>query len=84
MRQLVKFELERTRVYYESGRELIPLIEAESRDALGSLVAIYQRLLEEIERRNYDVWSERVSLSTAEKAAFAASFAWKRFLRIGS
>jgi 15-cis-phytoene synthase len=84
LRKLVKFEVERTKKYYEQGRELVPMITAESRDALGSLVAIYQRLLEEIERRDYDVFSERVSLSKAEKLKLAAGFAWKKFLKIGS
>lgn len=83
IRGLVKFEVERTKEYYKEGRELVPLIVAESRDALGSLVAIYQRLLEEIERRNYDVMTERVSLSKAEKLKLAAGFAWKQFLKIG-
>ena len=43
-----------------------------------------KRLLDEIERRNYDVFTERVSLSTAEKAKLAAGLAWKRFLGFGS
>src|SRR5205823_3021990 len=47
--KLVQAEVERTKDYYKSGRELVPLIEAESRNALGSLVAIYQSLLVEIE-----------------------------------
>jgi phytoene synthase len=84
LRKLVKFEVERTKVFYEQGRELVPLIAKESRDALGSLVAIYRRLLDEIERRDYDVFSERVSLSKAEKLKLAAGFAWKKFLKIGS
>jgi phytoene synthase len=84
LRKLVKFEVERAQGYYEHSRELLPLIESESRDALGSLVAIYGRLLQEIERREYDVLTERVSLSTAEKLKLAAGFAWKKFLRIGS
>jgi len=78
--KLVKFEVERTKEYYKSGRELVPLIEEESRNALGSLVAIYQSLLVEIERRDCDVWSKRVSLSTAQKMSLAAGFAWKKFL----
>ncbi|HYF50009.1 MAG TPA: phytoene/squalene synthase family protein [Planctomycetota bacterium] len=84
IRKLVKFELERTREYYAEARELVPLIEAESRDALGSLVAIYNRLLERIAEKDYDVLTERVSLSTAEKAKLAAGLAWKKFLRLGS
>jgi len=82
LRNLVKFEVQRTKEYYQAGRELLPLIAAESRDALGSLVAIYQRLLDEIERREYDVLSTRVSLSKAEKLRLAAGFAWKKFLKI--
>jgi phytoene synthase len=84
IRKLVKFEVERTREYYKEGRELVPLIIPESRDALGSLVAIYQRLLERIAEKDYDVLTERVSLSTAEKAKLAAGFAWKKFLKLGS
>lgn len=84
LRELIKFEVERAKKYYAAGRELLPLIEPESRDALGSLVAIYQRLLDEIERRRYDVFTERVSLSKAEKLSLAAGLAWKRFLGFGS
>jgi phytoene synthase len=80
MRALVKFQTDRAKEYYKAGPELVPLIVKESRDALGSLVAIYKRLLDEIERREYDVFSERVSLSAAEKMRLAASFAWKKFL----
>ncbi len=84
LRKLVRTETERAKEYYKAGRELLPLIVPESRDGLGSLVAIYQRLLEEIERREYDVFSSRVSLSTAEKMRLAAGIAWRKFLRLGS
>lgn len=83
LRKLVKFQTERAKEFYKAGPELVPLIVDESRDALGSLVAIYQRLLEEIERREYDVFTERVSLSTQEKMRLAAGFAWKKFLKFG-
>jgi 15-cis-phytoene synthase len=81
LRKLVRAEYERAMAYYVDGRPLLPLIAAESRDALGSLVGIYQRLLEEIKRRDYDVFTRRVSLSTAEKLKVTAGFAWKRLLR---
>jgi 15-cis-phytoene synthase len=83
LRELVKFQTDRAKDLYQSGVELVPLIVEESRDALGSLVAIYKRLLDEIERRNYDVFTERVSLSSAEKATLAAKLAWKKFLKFG-
>lgn len=84
MRKLVEFETKRAMALYEEGQALIPMILPESRDALGSLVAIYKRLLEEIQRREYDVFSKRVSLSTAEKLSLAAGLAWKKFLKFGS
>ena len=51
----------------------------ESRNALGSLVAIYKRLLEEIKRRDYDVFSRRVRVSSWKKLRFALSVLPVRF-----
>jgi phytoene synthase len=83
IRRLVRFEVQRAKEYYAAGPELLPLIASESRAALGSLVAIYRRLLEEIERRDYDVLSRRVALSKAVKLRLAAGFAWRKFLGAG-
>ncbi len=66
-RALLEFEAQRAREFYKSGRELIELVDYESRPALWVLIEIYSRLLEKIARRNYDVFSERVRVSTAEK-----------------
>jgi len=84
LRKLIQFETDRAWAHYEEGQALIPMIYPESRDALGSLVAIYKRLLEEIKRRDYDVFSKRVSLSATEKLSLAAGMAWKKFLKFGS
>lgn len=81
-RALVKFEVERAKEYYKSAPELVPLMDRGSRRALEVLVTIYRRLLEEIERRDYDVLSERVSLSTAEKARLAGGAAIKTLLKL--
>ena len=52
-----------------TGKEVIAtLIHQRSRPSLAALVSIYSRLLERIERRNYDVFSQRVSLSPLEKS----------------
>jgi phytoene synthase len=66
-RPVLEFEVERAREFYLSADRLLPLIDAESRPALWVLVEIYRRLLEKIAARRYDVFSQRVSLSTAEK-----------------
>src|SRR5664280_450651 len=66
-RPVLEFEAQRAREYYRSAEELLPLIEDDSQSALWTLVEIYRRLLERIAARDYDVFSERVRLSTAEK-----------------
>jgi phytoene synthase len=81
-RALVRFEVDRAKGYYESAPRLVPLIERGSRRALEVLVTIYRRLLEEIERRDYDVLSERVTLSASEKARLAGGAAIKTLLKI--
>ena len=53
--------------YYASSRELLPLIDADSRAALWVLVEIYSRLLQRIDARHGDVFSTRVRVPTSEK-----------------
>ena len=66
-RPVLEFEAERARKYYESAKWLMELIHEDSRGALWVLVEIYSRLLRKITERNYDVFTERVSLSFWEK-----------------
>jgi len=58
---------ERAEKFYQAGMELMPPIDAESRPALWVLVSIYHALLKRIEKADYDVFSKRVSVPTAEK-----------------
>jgi phytoene synthase len=48
--------------FYKSSRQLLPLIDSESRPALWVLVSIYRALLGRIQRANYDVFSRRASV----------------------
>lgn len=63
---------ERAEKYYRSADELLPLIDRESRPALRVLVTIYHELLKRIEQANYDVYSERASVPTAQKLGILA------------
>ena len=76
-RPVLAFEADRAREYYRSAKQLLPLIDDDSQPALWTLVEIYRRLLERITQRDYDVFSQRVSLSTGEKLSVLA----KGFLR---
>jgi phytoene synthase len=53
--------------YYASARELLPLIDRDSRAALWVMVEIYSRLLQRIDARHGDVFSQRVSVPTTQK-----------------
>jgi phytoene synthase len=71
-RELLKEMGARAEQYYQSAQQLLPLIDRESRPALWVLVRIYQGLLERIEAANYDVFSQRASVPTADKLAILA------------
>ncbi len=78
LRPVLEFEAERAREFYRAADELLPLVDEESQPALWTLVEIYRRLLKKIAAHNYDVFSERVRLSTAEKLAVLSRGFWKR------
>jgi 15-cis-phytoene synthase len=63
----------RAEAYYASADKLLPLIDPESRPAMWVLVSIYHALLRRIERANYDVFTERVSVPTAQKVSILAA-----------
>jgi 15-cis-phytoene synthase len=66
-RALLKDIGRRAENYYRSAHTLMPLIDRESRPALGVLVEIYHALLKRIEKADFDVFSKRASVPTAEK-----------------
>ncbi len=60
---------QRAEHFYRSGRQLLPLIAADARPALWVLVRIYHDLLRRIEQRNFDVFSERVTVPVSARVA---------------
>ncbi|HLX86390.1 MAG TPA: phytoene/squalene synthase family protein [Terriglobales bacterium] len=80
IRPLLAMEADRAREYYHAGEELIPLINEDSQPALWVLVTIYRRLLEKIAASQYDVFTERVSLTTREKLTVMAKGIVKRLV----
>jgi len=53
--------------YYEAAQKLLPMIDPDSRGALWVLVRIYSKLLKEIDFREGDVFSQRVSVPARTK-----------------
>ncbi len=71
-RALLKEIGQRAERYYASAEALMPLVDKESRPALGVLVEIYHALLKKIEGAEYDVFSQRASVPTIEKVRILA------------
>ena len=67
---LLEFEADRAWRLYAEGVPLIGQIEPDSRATLWALVRTYSTLLARIEERSFDVFTSRVSLSSAEKVQY--------------
>lgn len=64
---LLEFEARRARELYAAAEKLIPLIDDDSRPCLWALVEIYRRLLDKIAARDFNVFGDKVRLTTFEK-----------------
>ncbi|MDR3721280.1 MAG: squalene synthase HpnC [Candidatus Acidoferrales bacterium] len=82
LRELLAFEADRVWRFYEEGAPLVAQVDPNSRATLWALIRTYSSLLARIEERGFDVFSSRVSLSSAEKIQFLLTAGmtgwWKR------
>jgi phytoene synthase len=65
--ELMKFEIERAREFYQKAERGIPLLEKDTRFTVLLASRIYGRILDEIERQNYDVFSRRAHTTASQK-----------------
>jgi phytoene synthase len=70
-RDLMRFQVDRARRYYDASRALVPYLQASGRAVFLVMWRTYRGLLDAIERREYDVFSQRVRLSNWTKVRFA-------------
>jgi phytoene synthase len=75
---LMQFEVRRARGFYERAYPLIDMVEAESRPALWTLMAIYGGILNAIERNGSNVFSREAALSDMEKVGLVIKAAKMR------
>ena len=81
VRELLRFEAERAWSLYEESREMLDLVDADSRAALWLLAHTYSALLGRIESVDFAVFGERVRLSKAEKMMFMGRARFGRLTR---
>jgi phytoene synthase len=72
-RRLLAFEAQRAYAYYDQSAPLVDLVAPVGRPGLRAIVGIYRALLNEVVRRDYDVFSARVAISPWRKSAIAIS-----------
>ncbi|MCC6382413.1 MAG: phytoene/squalene synthase family protein [Dehalococcoidia bacterium] len=65
--QLMQLQRKRARQHLARGKRLLPLLDLRSRMCVNVLQGTYAEILRRIEKRRYDVLSERVALSTPAK-----------------
>lgn len=67
LRELLAFEAQRARQYFQESAPLVGMVHRKSRASLRALIAIYSRLLERIIASDYDVLARRIRVPTWEK-----------------
>jgi len=70
LRSLLAFQAERAWRFYEEGSPLVHQVDADSRATLWTLIRTYSTLLARIEEREFDVFSSRISVRSAEKIQY--------------
>ena len=68
-RQFMKFQIDRTRQLYEDSWAGVKMLEREGQLAIGAASVFYQGILDEIEKNEYDVFTQRASLSAWDKVS---------------
>ena len=69
IRNVLAWEIERARALYRSAEGGVELVHPTSRDCLRTALTLYEEILDEIERHDYDVFTRRVSVGVRRRAA---------------
>jgi phytoene synthase len=72
IRQLMVFEVSRAREFYARAKALFAYLDMPGQPILETMLRIYGGLLDEIERRDYDVFTRRVELGRWRKIGIVA------------
>ena len=81
VRELLRFECSRARHFYDKARSALPAGDATRLVAAEIMGAIYLAILDQIEHRDYDVFSEVVRVPRPRRAVIAAAVWVRTMLR---
>ena len=74
---MMKFQIERARMYYERALRGVPMLSPESRLPVQSSLDCYGKILDKIEENGYDTLTTRAYVSKQEKL-LTIPFSWYR------
>ena len=65
--EMMKFQIERARDFYREGEKGIALLEKDSRFTVLLASRVYSKILDEIEKQGYNIFSKRAYTTKAQK-----------------
>jgi phytoene synthase len=79
--EMMKFQIERARDFYRTGEKGISLLEKDSRLTVLLASRIYARILDEIEKQNYDIFTRRAHTTSSQKL-FSIPKIWREVRKL--
>ena len=70
--ELMRFQVERGKDLYHRAEPLLEMIEPDTRRCTCLMGAVYYRVLQKIEKRDYNIFAGRVGLSLLSKLGLVA------------
>jgi len=76
IRELLRFEIERTRAMYAFAEPGIDMLHPTSRDCVRTAFTLYGGILDEVEAAQYQVLTQRVSVAMPQRVRVALPAWW--------
>lgn len=77
-RNFMKFQVSRAKILLEEGRKGLPLLFGRGQKAVYASYLIYGKIIEEIEKADYDTFSKRIVVSPLTKTVLLCKALWKK------
>lgn len=81
-RAFMRFQIDRNRALYRESWDGLSLLDDDGRFAIAAAGRLYEAILADIERHDYDVFSRRAHVSTRRKLAYLPTI-WRASRRTG-
>ena len=76
-RSFMRFQIARNRQLYEEARPGIAMLEADGRFAIAAASDLYSAILDDIEARDFDVFTQRAHVGTFKKIGLLPQIWWQ-------